>query len=97
MSVFVILSLALAVMAVAVLVLAGLQLWRAVQRLMASAKGVTERLAPLTRELQEELAVTGNEAQALQQTVEVFVRAREARHRSKQGTREAMRRAVRGR
>lgn len=97
MPVFVILSLALAVMAVAVLVLTGIQLFRAVKRLLAAAKAVSERLAPLTRELQDEVAITGNEAAALQRTVEAFQRSRQERKRTKQTTRQGLRRAVRGR
>ena len=97
MPVFVILSLALAVMAAAVLVLTGIQLFRAVKRLLLAAKAVNERLAPLSRELQSEIAVTGAEAAALQQTVDAFQRSRQERKRTKESTREGLRRAARGR
>ena len=97
MPVFVILSLALAVMAVAVLVLTGIQLVRAVKRLLTAAKAVNDRLAPLTRELQNEIAVTGAEAAALQQTVDAFQRSRQERKRTRETSRQGLRRAARGR
>lgn len=96
MSVFVILSLAVAVMVAAVLVLAGIQLGRAVGRLTRVAGDVQERLAPLTQELQDELAVTTTESAALQQTVEAWQRERQTRRRDKEGLRKGLRRTVRG-
>lgn len=97
MPVFVILALAVAVMVAAVLVLTGVQLFRAVQRLLTAAKAVNDRLAPLTRELQNEIAVTGTEAAALQQTVDAFQRSRQERKRNRENTREGLRRTARGR
>ena len=92
-----ILALVVAVVTVAVLVLAGIQLFRAVQRLLSAAKAVSDRLAPLTRELQDEIGVTTAEAAALQQTVDRFQRARQERKRGKESAREGLRRSVRGR
>jgi Sec-independent protein translocase protein TatA len=94
-SLFVILSLAVAVVVAAVLVLAGLQLWRAVGRLTRVAGEVRDKLAPLTQELQDEIAVTANESAALQETVGVWQRERELRRRDKEGLRKGVRRTVR--
>lgn len=83
-------------MVAAVLVLAGVQLWRAVGKLTRVAGDVRERLAPLTQELQDELAVTTTESSALQQTVESWQRERDTRRRDKEGLRKGLRRTVRG-
>lgn len=96
MSVFVILSLAVAVMVAAVLVLAGVQLWRAVGRLTRVAGDVRDRLAPLTQELQDELAVTTTESAALQETVDAWRHERDTRRREKEGLRKGLRRTVHG-
>lgn len=95
MSLFVILSLAVAVVVAAVLVLAGVQLWRAVGKLRRVAGEVGERLAPLTQELQDEIAVTTTESAALQETVGGWQRERELRRRRKEGLRKGVRRTVR--
>lgn len=95
MSLFVILSLAVAVVVAAVLVLAGVQLWRAVGRLTRVAGEVRERLAPLAQELQDEIAVTTTESAALQETVGAWQRERELRRRGKEGLRKGVRRTVR--
>lgn len=97
MSVFVILSLAVALVVTAVLVLAGVQLWRAVRGLLRAAEGVRDRLSPLAQELQDEVAVTANESAALQQTVADWQRDREERRRGKEGLRTGVRRTVRRR
>lgn len=81
-------------MAAAVLVLAGVQLWRAVAKLARVAGDVQDRLAPLTQELQDEIAVTTTESAALQQTVEAWQQERQARRRAKEGLRKGVRRTV---
>ncbi|HWH31786.1 MAG TPA: hypothetical protein VNU01_03860 [Egibacteraceae bacterium] len=96
MPVFVILALALAVMAAAVLALVAVQLWRAVRRLLTASAAVAERLAPLTQELQSEAAVTGTESEALQRRLDAWQRARTDRRRAKEDLREGLRRSARG-
>lgn len=88
---------AVALVVTAVLVLAGVQLWRAVRALVRAAEDVRDRLSPLARELQDEVAVTANESAALQQTVEGWQRDREERRRGREGLRKGVRRTVRRR
>lgn len=95
MPVFVILALALAVMAAAVLVLVAVQLWRALRRLLAASAAVAERLAPVTQELQSEVAVTGTETEALQRRLDAWQRQRTDRRSAKEGLREGLRRSAR--
>lgn len=96
MPVFVILSLAIAVMAVAVLVVIAVQLVRSVRRLGHVAATVRDTLAPLTDELQAEVAVTTTESEALRRRVDAWQAQRTERRRDKEGLREGLRRSVRG-
>lgn len=70
MSAFVVLSLALAVVAVAVTVVVARELVRNVRKLGAQVRTSTERLVPLSEELQAELAVTSVETDTLMKSVE---------------------------
>jgi predicted PurR-regulated permease PerM len=94
-SVFVLVSLAVAVVVAAILVLAGFQLWQAIGRLLRAIAQVRDRLAPLAQELQDEVAVAANESAALQETVGAWRRARDVRRREREGLRKGLRRTVR--
>lgn len=65
MPVFVILALALAVLAAAAAGLAVAQVMRAAGGLDEAVRDTTRRLRPLLDELQQEVAVTGHELEAL--------------------------------
>jgi hypothetical protein len=79
-SVFVVLALALLVMAVAGALVTVLQLRRAIAGLRAAADGALARLAPLREELQSEAAVSALELAELRASVERLQAARQARH-----------------
>lgn len=65
MSAFVVLSLAAALFAVAIVVVVVRELLRTVGKLTEQIRATTERLVPLTDELQSELAVTAVEIEQL--------------------------------
>lgn len=65
MPVFVVVALALAVLAVAMVVVAALQLWTTAGALRGAVRRANERLAPLGEELRDEIAVTTAELDAL--------------------------------
>jgi predicted PurR-regulated permease PerM len=69
-SAFVVLSLTLALAALAVMVVVVLELVRNLRRLRDSVSATTERLVPLTEELQSELAVTAVEVEGLTRQLE---------------------------
>lgn len=66
MDIFIVLSLALAVFAVGLVVVAGVVLGRQLQRLTAAVRRTSEQLTALASELNEETAVLNLEAEALQ-------------------------------
>ena len=82
-SAFVILSLALAVVAVGVLVVVAREVLRTTRRLTARVQATSERLAPLTQELQRELAVTSVEVEGLTRSVEQLGRQRAGGRRTR--------------
>lgn len=67
MPVFVVVALALAILAVAMVVVAALQLRTTAGALVGAARAAIERLGPLTEELRDEMAVTSAELDALAQ------------------------------
>jgi hypothetical protein len=67
--VFVLVALALAVLALGAVVVAGVALVRAVKELSGAARAAGERVAPLTDELRAEQAVTLLEVDALQRSL----------------------------
>lgn len=69
-SAFVILALVLAVLSVAVVVIVVRELLRTGGKLTAQVRASTERLVPLTEELQTEMAVTSVEIEGLSKAVE---------------------------
>ena len=69
-SAFVILALVLAVLSVAVVVVVVRELLRNVRTLTDQVKRTTQRLVPLTDELQAELAVTSVEVEGLTRSME---------------------------
>lgn len=83
MSVFVVLALTLAVLAVGMVVVGGLQAWAAVKRLLATVDQQAERLRPLADELQSELAVAGTELDAIQARRQAHERSRQQRQHSR--------------
>ena len=84
MSAFVVLAIALAVVITAVTVLAGRELWRTSRKLGAAVRTTTQRLAPLSEELQAELAVTSLELDGLSRQVERLRDERQGRARRRQ-------------
>ncbi len=95
MSAFVILSLALAVMAVGVVAVVVLTLLRSVRRLRETVATVRSRVVPLTEELSGELAVTNVEVANLSDAVAQLSKERADRRRRRRGLR--IREAPRGR
>lgn len=69
-SVFIILSLVLAVLAIATTVVVIRELLRNIRKLSDQVKATSQRLAPLTAELQAELAVTAVEVEGLTKSIE---------------------------
>lgn len=65
MPVFVVVALALAVLAVAMVVVAALHVRRTAGALVHAVQRAAERLAPLSEELVDEIAVTSAELEAL--------------------------------
>ena len=70
MSAFIVLSIVLAVVALAVTVVVVFEVLRNLRKLAAQVRTSTERLVPLTEELQAELAVTSVEIDGLTRAVE---------------------------
>ena len=81
MTAFVVLALALALLAVVGVVLLARDLIRTVRKLTAAVSATTERLAPLSTELQGELAVTSTEVAVLTASVEQLQKERGSRPR----------------
>lgn len=77
-SVFIILSLVLAVVATATTVVVIRELLRNVRKLSDQVKATSQRLVPLTDELQAELAVTSVEVEGLSRSMEQLQKARTA-------------------
>ena len=77
----VVLSLGLMIVAAAVAALAGLRLWRVASAFTTDAKATLDRVAPLTEELREGVAVTTTEVEALRQSVQRLQTARDNRKR----------------
>ena len=69
MSPFIVLALVLAVLCVAFVVVIVRELLRTIGKLTAQVRATTERLVPLTQELQSELAVTAVEIEGLTKQV----------------------------
>ena len=79
MTAFVVLALALALLGVVGVVLLARDLLRTVRKLTAQVSATTERLAPLSSELQAELAVTSTEVAGLTAGVEQLRKERVSR------------------
>ena len=79
-----ILAIVLAVVITAVTVVAARELWRNARKLGATVRTTTQRLAPLTEELQAELAVTSLELDGLTRQVERLRDERQGRARRRQ-------------
>ena len=86
-SVFVVLSLVLAILFVAFVFVSVRELLRNVRKLSAQVKMSTERLVPLTEELQSELAVTNVEVEALTKSLERVSKEQATRRRRAQRAR----------
>lgn len=87
-SAFVILALVLAVASVAFLVVVARELLRNIRKLTDQVRATTERLAPLSEELQAEIAVTSVEVEGLQRSIERVQKERAGRpkrHRPRRG------------
>jgi predicted PurR-regulated permease PerM len=69
-SAFVVLALVLAVLSLAIVVVVVRELLRNVRKLTDQVKATTQRLVPLTDELQAELAVTSVEVEGLTRSME---------------------------
>lgn len=80
MSVFVVVSLTLAVLAVGMAVVSVLQVKTAVRGLLDVVGRQVERMGPLTDELQTELAVAGTELEAMEARRRAHERSRRQRH-----------------
>ena len=78
MSAFIVLSIVLAVAVLAVTVVVVFEVLRNIRNLAASVSASTERLVPLTDELQAELAVTSVEIDGLTRAVERMQKQRAA-------------------
>lgn len=76
---FVFLALAIAVFAVGVVVVVVLELVRNVRKLTSQISATSQRLVPLTDELQSELAVTSVEVESLTRAVEQVRKERSGR------------------
>lgn len=87
MDVFVILSLALLVVALGLTAVVARELRQTVRNLGQTLRDSAERLAPAGEELQSELAVTGLEVQALTDGLQRAADEREARRRHRSGFR----------
>lgn len=79
MAPFVLLAVALALIALGATVVAALQLTRGVRKLRTATRQTGERLAPLLAELQAEAAVSSMEAEALSERIAELTKPR--RHR----------------
>ena len=77
-SAFVVLALVLAVLSLAVVGVVIRELLRNVRKLSEQVKATTQRLVPLTDELQSELAVTSVEVEGLSRSMERLQKARAA-------------------
>jgi hypothetical protein len=66
MGVLAVLAITAAIATMGAVGVAGLQVWRQAQRLLAAGRDAGARLSPLTEELTSELAVTSTEVEALQ-------------------------------
>lgn len=84
---FVVLSLVLAVFALGFIVVVTRHLKRTIGKLTAQVRATTERLAPLTEELQAELAVTSTEIDGLTAGVERLQKERAARPKRRRSKR----------
>jgi hypothetical protein len=73
---FVLLALALALIALGATAVAAVQVLRGVRRLRAATQRTTERLAPLLEELQAEAAVAATESEALQERIAALTQPR---------------------
>ena len=82
-SAFVILSLVLAVLFIATTVVVVRELLRTVHKLSDQVKATTQRLVPLTDELQAELAVTAVEVEGLTKSIEQAQAQRSGRPKRK--------------
>ena len=78
MAPFVLLALALAVVALGAAAVAALQLRRGVRRLRAGVDQVTQQVRPLIDELSAEAAVAGTEVEALQRRIAALQQDRSA-------------------
>ena len=87
MSAFVILALVLAVLSVAIVAVMVRELLRTVGKLTAQVRASTERLVPLTEELQTEMAVTSVEVEGLTKSVERLNKRRQTNARRAQRSR----------
>lgn len=81
MDVFVVIALALAVVALGCCAVVGGELYRSVRRLGSATAATRNRLVALTDELQAELAVSSTEVQALLERAAVISADREDRRR----------------
>ncbi len=86
---FVVLSLAIAVFAAGVLVVVVRELLRNIRGLTGQMRATTERLVPLTSELQSELAVTSVEVEGLTRSIAAMQEERSTRARSRKPRRKA--------
>ena len=78
---FVFLALAIAVFAIGVVVVVVVELVRNVRKLTSQISATSQRLVPLTDELQAELAVTSVEVEGLTRAVEQVQKERSGRAR----------------
>jgi hypothetical protein len=76
---FVLLAVALAVVALGAAAVAARQLLVTTKRLRAVTQRTTERLRPLLDEIQAEIAVSATEADAVQQRIEALQESRRGR------------------
>ncbi len=86
---FVFLSLAIAVFAVGVLVVVVRELLRNIRGLTGQIRTTTERLVPLTSELQSELAVTSVEVDGLSRSIAAVQQERSTRARRRKPRRKS--------
>lgn len=85
-SVFVVLSVAIAFAAMIAAVLMGRELYRTTRKLSAQVKHTNQRLRPLTDELQSEIAVTSLEIEGLSRQVQQLSAERSARAKTRTRT-----------